>query len=121
MAYDTNLADRVREILAGRPGLNEREMFGGIGFTINGSLVAGVHGDELIARVPPEEHDAAVKQPGARIFDITGRPMRGWLLVGAGGTKGPGLKKWVERTVGYAATLPPKKPKKSKPPAKRAR
>ena len=115
MAYDEKLADRVRDILAGRQGLNEREMFGGVGFTIDGKLVAGVHGKELIARAPAEEHAWVVKEPGARTFDITGRPMKGWLLVGPAGTaKGPSLKKWVGRSVVYVAALPAKKPMKKK-------
>jgi TfoX/Sxy family transcriptional regulator of competence genes len=115
MAYDEKLADRIRGMLAGRRGLNEREMFGGIGFTIDGKMVAGVHGKELITRVPSEEHDKAVKETGARTFDITGRPMTGWLLVGPAGTSnGPPLKKWVERSVSYVATLPAKKPMKKK-------
>jgi hypothetical protein len=113
MAYDEKLADRVRGLLAGRRGLNEREMFGGIGFTIDGKMVAGVHGKELIARAPAEEHSWVVKEPGARTFDITGRPMKGWILVGPGGTaKGPSRKKWVERSVSFVATLPAKPTKK---------
>lgn len=95
MAYDEKLADRVHDLLAGRKGLNEREMFGGIGFTIDGKMVAGVHGPELITRVPAEEHDKAVKEAGARTFDITGRPMKGWLLIGSAGTSRRLTKKWV--------------------------
>ena len=115
MAYDEKLAARIRDMLAGRRGLNEREMFGGIGFTIDGKMVAGVHGKELIARAPAEEHSWIVNEPGARTFDITGRPMKGWLLVGPAGTaKAPSLKKWVERSVSYVATLPAKKPMKKK-------
>lgn len=122
MAYDESLADRVREMLAGRRGLNEREMFGGIGFTIDGTMVAGVHGKELIARVAAGDHDAFVREPGARTFDITGRPMKGWLLVGPAGTaKAANLKKWVDRSVEFAATLPAKKPTKMKAAPKKNR
>jgi TfoX/Sxy family transcriptional regulator of competence genes len=121
MAYDEKLADRIREVLAGRKGLLEREMFGGIGFTIDGKMVAGVHGKDLIARAPAEEHSWVVKEPGARTFDMTGRPMKGWLLVGPAGTaKGPSLKKWVERSVSYVETLPAKKPMRKKVGPKKA-
>lgn len=120
MAYDEKLAERIRELLAGRKGLNEREMFGGIGFTIDGKMVAGVHGKELIARAPAEEHPWVVNEPGARTFDISGgRPMKGWLLVGAAGTTKPAsLKKWVERSVSFVATLPAKPMKKKAGPKK---
>lgn len=115
MAYDEKLAGRVRALLAGRKGFSEREMFGGIGFTIDGKFVAGVHGKELMARAAPEEHSWIVKEPGARMFDMTGRPMKGWYLVGAAGTtKAASLKKWVERSVSFAAALPAKKPMKKK-------
>ena len=84
-------------------------MFGGLAFLINGNMSVGIHHDELIVRIAPEGSDAALKEPGARIFDITGRPMKGWLLVGAAGTRDPkSLAKWVRRGVEYAASLPKK-------------
>jgi hypothetical protein len=68
-----------------------------------------------MARSASEEHSWIVKEPGARMFDMTGRPMKGWYLVGAAGTtKAASLKKWVERSVAYAAALPAKKPMKKK-------
>jgi len=83
-------------------------MFGGVAFLINGNMSVGIDKNELIVRLAPDETDEALKQPGARIFDITGRPMKGWLLIG-----GAGLKKspggWVQRGVTYASSLSKKK------------
>ena len=81
MAYNQGLADDLRARLGGRPGLSEREMFGGIAFMINGNMAVGVSGDDLMVRVGKDAHDEAVTKPGARDFDMSGRPMRGWILV----------------------------------------
>jgi len=78
MAYDEVLADRVRERLSASPGVAEKRMFGGIAFLTYGNMTAGVRGDELIARISPDDTDAALAHPGVRVFDITGKPMRGW-------------------------------------------
>src|SRR5438046_368572 len=80
MAFDEALAQRIRKLLKGRKGLVEKKMFGGVGYLINGNMSVGVHGDELIVRLPADETDAALRERGARIFDLTGRPMKGWLL-----------------------------------------
>ena len=77
MAYDEQLAERVRELLALREGLVERKMFGGIAWMLDGNLACGVIGDELIVRVGPEESERALAEPGTRVFDFTGRPSRG--------------------------------------------
>jgi TfoX-like protein len=109
MAFDEKLAGSVRKQLGGRAGLTEKKMFGGLAFLINGNMSVGIHGGELIVRIAPETTDAALKEPGARLFDITGRPMRGWLLVGGPGIKdSKSLAKWVGRGVEYAASLPKK-------------
>jgi hypothetical protein len=122
MAYDERLADRVREILGSRRGVREQKMFGGIAFMVDGKMGCGVHGPDLIVRVPAEEHDGALKEAGARTMDITRRPMKGFLFVGPAGTRTAGsLKKWVERSTSFVDTLPAKKPKKAKLPAKRPR
>lgn len=116
MAYDEDLAERVRETLAPRRNVREQKMFGGIGFMVDDKMVAGVHGPDLIVRVPADEHDRAVKEPGARTMDITGRPMKGFLFIGPATTTSAGsLRKWVERSAGFVATLPArKKPKKKR-------
>jgi TfoX/Sxy family transcriptional regulator of competence genes len=122
MAYDAKLADRIREALASKRGVTEREMFGGIGFLLGGKFVAGVHRNELMVRVPVAEHDALAKQKGARTFEMTGRPpMKGWMLVDPATVKtGPALAKWIDRSAAAIAKLPAKNPKK-KPPAKTRR
>jgi TfoX/Sxy family transcriptional regulator of competence genes len=116
MAYNEELADLVRETLASHRAVRDQKMFGGIGFMVDDKMVAGVHGPDLIVRVPADEHDRAVKEPGARTMDITGRPMKGFLFIGPAGTKtGASVKKWIERSAGYVATLPArKKPTKKK-------
>jgi TfoX/Sxy family transcriptional regulator of competence genes len=109
MAYDEHLASEVRTQLRGQAGLIDKKMFGGLAFLINGNMSVGVHGDELIVRVAPDSTEAALKEPGARIFDLTGRPMKGWLLIGAPATKNPkSLAIWIRRGVEYASSLPKK-------------
>ena len=104
MAYDEKLADRIRKRLGQRAGLTEKKMFGGIGFMLNGNMAVGVHGDELIVRIAPERTDEALEQPHTRIFDMSGRPMKGWLLVGPGAD----FDAWIAEGASYAASLPPK-------------
>src|SRR5215470_12697405 len=107
MAFDEQLADRVRKALGRRAGLVEKKMFGGLAFLLNGNMSVGVHGGELIVRVAADESAALLKEPGVRIFDITGKPMKGWLLVGGAGLEGSeALAAWVRRGASYAATLP---------------
>jgi TfoX/Sxy family transcriptional regulator of competence genes len=95
--------------LGRKPGLVEKKMFGGLAFLVNGNMSVGVHGSDLIVRIDPETSEVALKEPGARIFDLTGRAMKGWLLVGGDGLKdSSSLKKWVRRGVDYASSLPKK-------------
>jgi TfoX/Sxy family transcriptional regulator of competence genes len=104
VAYDEVLADRVRELC----GLPEKRMFGGITFLRDGNMAVGVIGDDLLARVPAEAYDAALAEPGARVFDLTGRVMTGWVLVSGEVLDDDVLAAWVDRAVAYAGTLPPK-------------
>jgi TfoX/Sxy family transcriptional regulator of competence genes len=109
MAYDEELAARVRSVLAGRSNLTERKMFGGIGFMLAGNMATGVSGDDLIVRLDPEEGERALDEPGVRMFDKTGRPMTGWVLVARAGTgTDDGLRQWVDRGAAFAESLPPK-------------
>jgi TfoX/Sxy family transcriptional regulator of competence genes len=109
MAFDEQLASNVRKHLGRKDGLVEKKMFGGLAFLINGNMSVGVHGSELIVRVAPASADAMLKEPGARVFDITGRPMKGWLLIGGTGVSAPAsLAKWLRRGVEYASSLPKK-------------
>ena len=108
MAYDEALAERIRERLRDAAGVAEKKMFGGLAFLSYGNMTVGVHGDDLIARIDPATTDTALGEPGVRQFDITGRPMRGWILV-AGEVLDDGvLDRWIEQARGYVASLPPK-------------
>jgi len=110
VAYDERLAGRVRKFLAKRKAIAEKKMFGGLAFLLNGNMCCGLHGGELIVRLDPEETNLALARPHTRIFDMTGRPMKGWILVQpAGLAKVDALAKWVSMGVGYAASLPGKK------------
>ena len=84
-------------------------MFGGLAFLVGGNMAVCVHGTELIVRMPPADTATAVAEPGARVFDLTGRPMKGWLLVASAGLESDtALASWVDRGVTYARSLPPK-------------
>ena len=110
MPYNVELASRVREILKRRPRLEEKKMFGGVGFLVNGNMACGVHGEGLIVRVAPEKHAQLLTRPHTRPFDLTGKPMKGWLIVEAGGWKTEaGLKAWVKEGLEFAVSLPVKK------------
>ena len=109
MAYDDALAERVRDRVGDRLGVTEKKMFGGLAFLTDGNMTVGVHGDDLIARIDPDTTDAALAEPGVRPFDITGRPMRGWILVAGEALDDAVLDRWIERARGYVETLPPKK------------
>jgi TfoX/Sxy family transcriptional regulator of competence genes len=108
MAYDEKLAERIRTALARTVGIVEKRMFGGIAFLLHGNMLVGVHKDALIVRIAPEETEHALRDANARIFDITGRPMKGWILVEPAGLSGNKLGKWIERALGFVSTLPSK-------------
>lgn len=108
MAYDTKLAERVRAHLQGLPFI-EKKMFGGVGFLLKGNMACGVYKEDLVVRVEPEKQNALLKKPHTKVFDITGKPMKGWLLVEpAGVNTDRQLNAWVREGVEFAATLPPK-------------
>lgn len=77
MAYNQSLAEEIRARIGGHPALTEREMFRGIAFMIGGNMAVGVSGEELMVRVGKDAHDEAGARPGARIFDLSARPIRG--------------------------------------------
>lgn len=109
MAYDQGLAQRMREELDQIPNLSEKEMFGGIGFMVNGNMACGVNKEEMIVRVGPENYDQALKKPHTRVFDFTGRPMKGWVVIAPEGYESDvDLKYWVEQGVSFAQSLPEK-------------
>src|SRR5689334_21529651 len=108
MPYNQTLAERIRSQLQGIPVV-EKKMFGGVGFLLNGNMACGVNKEDLIVRVDPKKHLARLKKPHVRPFDMTGRPMKGWLLVEAEGVKTEKqLSTWVKEGVEFASTLPAK-------------
>ena len=109
MAYDESLAGRIRDGLAGTIGIVEKKMFGGIGFLLAGNLCVGVWKDSLVVRLDADAGTAALKETHVRPFDVTGRPMRGWILVDPPGVAADkALNKWVCRAVEFVRTLPAK-------------
>jgi len=110
MAFDEKLAARMRKALdERRAGAVEKRMFGGVAFLLNGNMCCGVHKDAMIVRLAPDATEAALRQPHTKPFDLTGRPMKGWVLVEAEGVKtAAGLKKWVAQGLAHAGSLPPK-------------
>jgi hypothetical protein len=110
MAYDTELADRVRELIAPERGVEEKRMFGGLAFLINGNMSVAASGQGgLLVRVPPGETDKLVTRNHVEPMVMAGRETRGWLRVAAEGlaTKRQ-LSAWVGRGIDYAKSLPPK-------------
>jgi TfoX/Sxy family transcriptional regulator of competence genes len=108
MAYNLKLAERIRSQLDTFP-FEEKKMFGGVGFLLNGNMACGVNKDNLIVRIDPEKQDSLLKKPYAKPFDLTGKPMKGWLVVEAQGCKtDKQLSAWVKEGVEFASTLPPK-------------
>ena len=108
MAYDEDLADRVRAVLPPGEAVTERQMFGGLAFMIGGHMCCGVVKDTLMARLGPEAADQALDQPHVRPMDFTGRPMKGMVFIDSEGLHGDALHQWVGAAAGYARSLPPK-------------
>jgi TfoX/Sxy family transcriptional regulator of competence genes len=108
MAYDEQLADRIRDILEGRSGVGERKMFGGLAFMLDGNMCCGVVGDDLMLRLGREGAVAALERPHVRPMDFTGRPITTMVYVGPEGVSGGSLRRWVETAAAFARTLPPK-------------
>jgi hypothetical protein len=109
MAHDEMLAVRIRAALGPLPRLEEKKMFGGVGFMVNGNMACGVHKDGLIVRVGPEKDAWAMAQPHTRPFDMTGHAMAGWVVVDPPGCASEtALKAWVDLGLGFALSLPAK-------------
>ncbi len=110
MAYDEELANRVRELISGEDGVVEKRMFGGLAFLIGGNMSVSVSGQGgLLLRVDPAETDALVSRPHAERFVMRGRAMAGWLRIAPEGVGTQRqLERWVARGVRYARSLPPK-------------
>jgi TfoX/Sxy family transcriptional regulator of competence genes len=110
MAYDEDFAHRIRELLADEEAITEKAMFGGLAFLLRGNMAVGISsGGELMVRVGPDATDDALARPHTRLFDMTGRAMKGWILVALEGVKTKRqLGVWVARGVQLASSLPAK-------------
>ena len=110
VAYDEDLAARVRELVSGEAGVTEKKMFGGLAFLIGGNMAVGVSGHGgILVRVDPDESEALVASTPAQLMEMRGRSMRGWLRVASEEVAGDAeLGEWVERGTSYARSLPPK-------------
>lgn len=109
MVYSESLAERIRGIVARRPGLAAKKMFGGVVFLLNGNMLVGVWKNSLIARIGPDDYDDALREPHVGEFDVTGRPMRGWVMVEPDGIENDEqLSQWIERASRFVWTLPRK-------------
>lgn len=111
MSYDAKLAQRVRDIFADGPSVDEKAMFGGLAFMLEGKMCCGVLKSELVARVGPEQYDAALARPHTRPMDFTGRPMKGYVYVAAEGCGDRrSLQSWLDRAVRFVGELPSSTP-----------
>ena len=109
MAYDERLAERVLDILGAEPSLVQKKMFGGVAFMLQGNMACGVLKSDLMVRVPKDGYEAALARPHAREMEFTGRPMRGFVVVGPDATDDDAtLEDWVATGAAYALSLPPK-------------
>jgi hypothetical protein len=109
MPYDELLGVRIRAALGAISNLEGKKMFGGIGFLVNGNMACGVHKNDMIVRVGPANYNEALSRPHTRPFDMTGRPMAGWVMVEPRGcVKEADLKVWVAKGVDFARSLPKK-------------
>ena len=109
MAFDETLAARIRQNLARHKNVENKKMFGGIGFLLNGNMRVGVWKDSLIARVGSDEYEHAVLEPHVKEFDITGKPMKGWVLVEPQGVvEDDQLNEWIQRALKFVGKLPAK-------------
>ena len=110
MAYEEELAERIRDLVLGEPGVTERRMFGGLGFMVDGNLAVSASSQRgLLVRVDPDAHEALLAEPHASPFEMRGRRMSGWLHVDPAGLRDDGaLREWLARGVDFARSLPAK-------------
>jgi hypothetical protein len=111
MAYDEDLANRIREVVAAERGVTEKRMFGGLAFLINGNLAVSASGrGGLLLRVDPAQTETLLTQPCARPFEMRGRAMDGWLHIDTNKISDDAeFRRWVTHGVGYAKSLPAKR------------
>lgn len=117
MAYDEALVERVRRALGTRAGITEKKMFGGVAFLLDGKMFIGIATEDLMVRVGPAAHEAALAEAHVRPMDFTGRPMKGYVFVSPAGCRtDKAVARWVERGTAFVATVEKAKRKpKAKP------
>lgn len=109
MAFDESLAWRIRDALVQMKNIEEKKMFGGICFLLNGNMLVGIWKDSLIVRLGPNQSDEALQEPHVRRFDITGKPMRNWVVVDPEGVDDDDqLAGWIGKATSFVRTLPRK-------------
>ena len=109
MAIDEQLADRIRQSLAGRRDITEKKMFGGLAFLLHGHMCCCVMGEDLMVRVGPAAYQDALAKPHARVMDFTKKPLKGYLYVGPKGVAtAAALREWLACATDFVVTLPPK-------------
>jgi TfoX/Sxy family transcriptional regulator of competence genes len=110
MAYDEDLANRVRALVGGEPGLDEKRMFGGLAMMLNGNMAVVIRGKGgLMVRVDPAASEQLLTEPGTQPMEMRGKSMAGWITVEESAcTKAADLKRWVKRGLTYARSLPAK-------------
>ena len=109
MAYNEQLAERVSNLIGAEPSLTRKSMFGGMAYMLQGNLACCVLDDDLVVRVPKDDYATVLSEPHVREMDYSGRPMRGWVLVGPGATgDDDALAGWVRYGASTALALPPK-------------
>ena len=109
MAYDEKLAERLNKLVKNRKDFDQKKMFGGIAFMLNGNMCFGIHKDSLVIRTSQESANNSLKRKYVKPFDITGRPMKGWIMVSKEGIKTKeSLDKWTSLAVDFVKTLPKK-------------
>lgn len=109
MAFDEGVAQRIREVLEGRPDIVEKKMFSGLAFMQAGHMCCGIVGETLMARVGPDAYDSALDFPHVRPMDFTGKPLKGFVYVEPDGfLEDDELRAWVDQCLTFTSTLPPK-------------
>ena len=109
MAYDEKLAERLSSLVKKRKGFSQKKMFGGVAFLLNGNMCFGVHKNSLVLRMDEESAIKALRRKHTKIFDITGRPMKGWIMVSKNGVKTKdSLENWTSLAIKFVKTLPKK-------------
>ena len=109
MAFDQDIARRVRDVLSEEYQFNEKLMFGGLAFMVRGHMCCGIVGQDLVIRVGANQHDQALAEPHVRDMDFTGRPMKGFVYVSPLGYRSKAnLRKWIRRSLRFVSSLPAK-------------